>query len=691
MSVIDEIKERLDIIEVISAYVPLKKAGHNYKGLCPFHGEKTPSFVVFPDNQSWHCFGACGTGGDVFSFVMKRENLDFAETLKLLAAKAGVELQPQDGAQPAAEQHLDRLREIVANAAGYFHYLLINAGEAVIARDYLNRRGLLPDTWESWQIGYALDSWDALKDQLTHKGYTLEEIEEAGLVIRREDETGTAGGDRGCYDRFRGRLMIPIRDGQARVVGFGARVLKEDPARPQPKYMNSPQTPLFDKSNLVFGLDVARKAIRDENLAVLVEGYMDVLGSHQAGVRNVVAGMGTALTEQQLHQIKRYSSNVTLALDPDAAGVHATIRGLDTARAALEREWEPVLDPRGLVRQESRLKAQLRIASLPDGLDPDELALADVDRWRQVIANARPIVDYYLTMVGQEEDLTTAHGKDSAVARMAPLIGEIGSAVERSHYIQQLARLIQTDERVVADQLAALSRSAMQTARREAAGARKGGNGPVPMLRPTDKAAPAGGGQSGVEGRAAQQRAAVLTFGLEEHLLGHLLARPDLLAGLDAEMIGGDAPPLGAEDFAGAENQAILAALQNTQGYPTPEETLVMVLDALPAALHARCVALLERVQGQPALAEDKLSKEVADSLLRLREHNLRREINQLRFLMIETDDIDADEAADHEQSRMYHDLMVGYTAQKRNIQKLLNARTMAGALSQPSTKAIQG
>jgi DNA primase len=443
----------------------------------------------------------------------------------------------------------------------------------------------------------------------------------------------------------------------------------------------------------VFGLDMARKAIRDENLAVLVEGYMDVIGSHQAGVRNVVAGMGTALTEQQLQQIKRYSSNITLALDPDAAGVHATIRGLDTARAALEREWEPVLDPRGLVRQESRLKAQLRIASLPDGLDPDELALADVDRWRQVIAAARPIVDYYLAMVGQEEDLTTAHGKDSAVARLAPLIGEIGSAVERSHYIQQLARLIQIDERVVADQLAALNRSAMHAARSEGTRTRRDATGPVPMGRPAEKTPPAAAAQPGVAAPLA-----VLTFGMEEHLLGHLLARPDLLSGLDTEMIGGEAPPLGVEDFAGAENQAILRALQIAQGYPTPEETLVMVLDGLPAALHTRCLALVERVQRQPALAEDKLRKEVADSLLRLREHNLRREINQLRFLIMESEQsaddgvMDGDGAASsREQSRLYHDLMVGYTAQLGNTKKLLIARTMVGALSQPSHKATQG
>ena len=375
MSVTDEIKERLDIVEIISGYVPLKKAGRNYQGLCPFHGEKTPSFVVFPDTQSWHCFGACGTGGDVFAFIQKREKLDFAEALRLLAGRAGVQLEAREGPAPA-EQHLERLREIIADAAGYYHHLLINAGEATHARNYLEQRGLLHETWTAWQLGYALNSWDALKDRLTHAGYSLEEIDEAGMIIRRDDGSG-------YYDRFRGRLMIPIRDAQSRIIGFGARVLIEEKDHPQPKYMNSPQTPLFDKSTTLFGLDMARKPIREADLAVLVEGYMDVLMSHQVGVCNVVAGMGTALTEQQLGQLKRYTRNITLALDPDAAGDHAVLRGLQTARETLDREWQPVFDPRGLVRQESRLKTQLRIATLPDKLDPDELARADRERWQQ--------------------------------------------------------------------------------------------------------------------------------------------------------------------------------------------------------------------------------------------------------------------------------------------------------------------
>ena len=271
MSVIDEIKDRLDIIDVISGYVPLSKAGRNYKGLCPFHNEKTPSFIVFPETQGWHCFGACGTGGDIFSFVMKRENLDFGEALALLAAKAGVELKPWDQGSSAEDAHLERLRAIVADAAVYFNYLLNKNSEAAIARTYLEHRGLTPATWETWQLGYSLDTWDALRDRLLNKGYRLEEIEEAGLIIRREGDAGVS-----FYDRFRGRLMIPIRDMQGRAIGFGARILKENPERPGPKYINSPQSPLFDKGNTLYGLTAcsttssATTAVRQKVCKLLV-------------------------------------------------------------------------------------------------------------------------------------------------------------------------------------------------------------------------------------------------------------------------------------------------------------------------------------------------------------------------------------------------------------------------------------
>jgi DNA primase len=675
MSVVDEVKERLDIVEVIAQYVPLKKAGRSYKGLCPFHSEKTPSFVVFPENQSWHCFGACSTGGDVFSFVMKRENLDFGEALAILAARAGVELQPRTTAATADEQRIERLRQIVAEAAAYYNYLLNRAAEAGIARETLERRGLSRQTWESWQLGYSLDSWDALKDRLTGKGYTLAEIDAAGLIIQRDDGSG-------YYDRFRGRLMIPIRDAQSRTIGFGARVLREEPGRPQPKYINSPQTPLFDKSSVLYGLDMAKKAIRDADLAVIVEGYMDVLMSHQVGVANVVAGMGTALTEPQMRQLKRYSNNLTLALDPDAAGDHAAIRGLEAARQAMEREWQPVVSPTGLVRQESRLKAQLRIAALPDGLDPDELAFADVERWRQVIAAAAPIVDYFLALVGREENLSTARGKANAVERMAPIIREIANPVERGHYVQQLARLIQADERLVAEQIAQLRPAderrpfVAATRPRPNAGAEAGQGEETP---------PEQAGQE-PRGPAAKRTSTVRhpssAVSPEAHLLGCLLARPDLWVALDAQLIELSVPPLSPEDLDDAGNRAVLATLQNHLPAAAEWEPGDL-LGVMPPALAGYCRRLLEQAQRRPSLTDDRLLKDLVDLVLRLRQDGLYRQVSQIRYLIQELE-----ESSSLDEARRYRELMPGFTGQIAQVQKLLNARTMAGALSRANRNA---
>jgi DNA primase len=659
MSVVDEVKERLDIVEVISQYVPLKKAGRNYQGLCPFHNEKTPSFVVFPDGQSWHCFGACSTGGDIFTFVMKRENLDFAEALAALAEKAGVELRPRSEIASGDEQRLDRLRQIVADAAAYFNYLLNRSGEAAIARQYLERRGFTSQTWENWQLGYSLDSWDTLKDRQIGKGYTLAEIEAAGLIIQRDDGSG-------YYDRFRGRLMIPIRDPQGRTIGFGARVLREEPGRPQPKYINSPQSPLFDKSNVLYGLDMAKKAIRDADLAVIVEGYMDVLMSHQVGVANVVAGMGTALTEAQMRQVKRYSSNLTLALDPDAAGDHATLRGLEAARQALEREWQPVVSPTGLVRQESRLKAQLRIAALPDGLDPDELAYADTDRWRNVIADAKPIVDYYLALVGQEEALGTARGKANAVERMAPIIREIANPVERAHYVQQLARLIQTDERLVAEQIAQ-ARATADRKPQPAAVTHEAAAGDRPGQQ---RLAPGGETAKPVVGRRSP------AVGPEEHILGCLLSRPDLMATLDAQLIELRVAPLSPEDFDDTENRAVLAALQASLPEAATWAPGEIVMN-MPETLHSHCQRLLDQALRRPSVTDDKLLKDLGDTLLRLRKNDLLQRVSQIRYLIQELEEHD-----NIEEARQFRERIPIYIAQIDQVQKMLNSRTMAGALA---------
>jgi DNA primase len=439
MEVVDEIKSRLDIVDLISQSVQLKKAGRIYKGLCPFHNERTPSFVVYPDQGTWHCFGACGTGGDAFSFVMKRDHLDFGEALRLLADRTGVELRRQvDG-----EQNRRILLDILEASAAFYHYLLRNHPSAQYVREYLVHRHISPDSMMAFYLGFALSGHSALKDHLESKGFAAEDIERAGLLLGNE-----SGG--GYHDRFRGRLMFPIRNRRGQTVGFGARALSGED---QPKYMNSPDTPLFSKGDILYGLDSAKEAIREMNLAVIVEGYIDVIIAHQEGLRNVVAAMGTALTERQLSQLKRLTKRFALALDADVAGGAATERGLELARAALTRRQVPVPVGPGLIGFEERLDAELLVIALPEGKDPDEVILEDGDRWRALVSEATPLVDFYFAAQTRDLDLRSAHGKAEAVRRLLPIIGELNDDVLRAHYTQELGRLVQVDERSLAVQL----------------------------------------------------------------------------------------------------------------------------------------------------------------------------------------------------------------------------------------------
>ncbi|MCK4831916.1 MAG: DNA primase, partial [Anaerolineales bacterium] len=389
MNPIDEIKARVDIVDVISKHVELKRSGRNFKALCPFHTEKTPSFVVFPDTQTWRCFGACAEGGDIYSFLMKKQGWDFADALRALAEQTGVELIPQTPQQIKRQEASAQLYELLNSATLYYMHLLRSAPEAEAARDYVVERGLLPHTVEQFQVGYALNQWNGARDFLRSKEYTDDDMLAVGLLVEKQD-TGRR------YDRFRGRLVIPIRDLRGRVVGFGARTLPTKPRsaveKPDaaPKYINSPQTELFDKSTILYGLDMAKKGIREAGQAIVVEGYMDVMQARQSGCTNVIAQMGTALTAPQLRQLKRYDNRLILALDADAAGRKATLRGLDIARQTLDRKVEVIFDPRGLVRQESRLQADIRVAILPPGLDPDNLIRSDAAAWIQLIETASP-------------------------------------------------------------------------------------------------------------------------------------------------------------------------------------------------------------------------------------------------------------------------------------------------------------
>ena len=447
MDTVDEIKQRLDIVEMVSSYVPdLKKSGRNFKAVCPFHAEKTPSFFVFPERQSWHCFGACGTGGDMFAFVMRKEGVDFKEALNILAERAGVTVvqrKPDEGKSEA-----DRLKEINEAAAELFHNQLFNSTGGQRTQEYLIRRGVSEKTMRQFQIGYSQDSWDSLRQELMRRGYHENELAAAGLLVEKEKE--------GTYDRFRNRLMFPIRDMAGRVVGFGARALDDS----LPKYLNSPQTLIFDKSSSLYGIDFARPAIRKENLAVIVEGYMDVIVAHQHGFTNVVASLGTALTEKHVGIVKKLTNRLTLALDADAAGEMATLRGIEVASHTFDQKVVPLPTSAGLVKYEEQLDAEISVMILPEGKDPDDVIKESPQEWEHLLKQASPVVDYTFDLVISKLDVTKARDKSQAVDQLLPLIAEIKDRVRQAHYLQKLARMVAVDEQKLDSELSQFKQKA---------------------------------------------------------------------------------------------------------------------------------------------------------------------------------------------------------------------------------------
>lgn len=439
MTAVDEIKARLDIVDVVSETVNLRHTGKNYTGFCPFHtNTKTPAFVIFPDSQTWRCFGQCNEGGDVFSFVMKREGWDFPETLRRLAERTGVTLQEYTPEQQEQVEENEHLREILSMAVTFFQHQLRNTPAGKEALAYLHKRKLTDETINDFALGYAPNSWDALAAYMKSREISEENLLKAGLVSERDSG--------GVYDQFRHRLVIPIRDHRGRMAGFGGRVLNPDDV---PKYLNSPKTDIFDKGRLLYGLDMARREIRTKDQVVIVEGYLDVIGPYQAGYKNCVSPMGTALTEDQFRLIKRYSRKIILALDPDAAGQKATLRGLQTARQSLDREGDVVFDARGLMQVEGRLKADIRVTTLPDGLDPDEIALDNPDRWAELLENAKPVVIHVMETLAEQVDLEDPKAKEEIANQVLPLIEDVKGSVEREAYRQRLARLLRVDERAL--------------------------------------------------------------------------------------------------------------------------------------------------------------------------------------------------------------------------------------------------
>jgi DNA primase len=615
MSVVDEVKDRIDAVELISEYVQLNRAGRNYKGLCPFHAENTPSFVVFPESGTWHCFGACGEGGDIFTFVMKREGWDFRTALEELARRANVELQPRTPQKEAEDQEQTRLREAMAAAATYYHNLLLKAPQAQAAREYLARRGLSDRTIEVFSLGYALDEWHTLEHYLTGRDFARSELISAGLLVERDDGR--------VYDRFRGRLMIPINDARGRTVGFGARTLDPDGV---PKYLNSPQTPVFDKGRILYGLDRAARGIRTADRAVVVEGYMDVMQAHQAGFTDVVAQLGTALTEANVRRLTRYAERIILALDPDTAGQAATMRGLDVARGALEPEWEPVFDARGLIHLEGRLSADIRVLTLPLGQDPDDLIRQDAPRWAALVNDAVPLVEHYMQTLMKGQDLADPKVKADVTEHLVPVIRQVSSPVERAHYAQKLARTLRVDERPLLDMVASAPRGRRPRQR-------------APASTP-DQTQPRG-------------------IDLESYCLAAVLHMPELLIEADAVLARIALDPVSADDFSDAENREIFRTWREFANRGTTP-SLEQLTEALPPQLHPRVKALgdapwvtlqnekwMQEAQVEPGhdifeLRPDEIKVDLVQLLLKLRERRLLNQNARLRFLLEDADAADA-------------------------------------------------
>src|SRR4030042_3961596 len=407
MSVIDDVKQRLDIVQLVSEYTELQKSGRNYKASCPFHSEKTPSFFVVPERQSWHCFGACGTGGDVFSFIMKKEGVDFGQALQLLANKAGVPLvAPTTPERQTQNKERERLFEINEATAQYYHHVLQSSAKGETARGYVAQRGLSAETTANFQLGVAPEGWDTLKQYLKGKGYGEAELLAAGLLVERDEGNN--------YDRFRNRLIFPIRNIQGKVIGLGGRALDDS----LPKYLNSPQTPVFDKSSSLYGIDRAKTAIRQKDQAVIVEAYMDASAAYQHGYQNVVAFSGTSIVDKQVAISKILSRNLILALDADAAGEEAISRSGEMIDKML-----PVPPSfYGWVRYEDAHNAEVKILVLPKEKDPDDIIKEDPSLWQRLIVDAKPMIDFILETVMAKVDLGSARDKSSAAEKLLPLL-----------------------------------------------------------------------------------------------------------------------------------------------------------------------------------------------------------------------------------------------------------------------------
>ncbi len=434
MSISEEVKSKLDIIEIISESISLKASGNNWKGICPFHAEKTPSFMVSKDKQIWHCFG-CGEGGDVFAWLIKKENIDFPEALKILSQRAGVKLVHQD---PQVQSRKNLLIDICSTAAEIWHKVLLTTEAGKPALEYLSRRGIQSEDIEDWKIGFAPNSYDFLLKNLLLKKYRLNDIFEAGLITLKTNKSSSDA--QNYYDYFRRRIIYPVRDLHGMIVGFGGRFLDNEKDNVDaieklgPKYVNTKETVLYQKSKVLYGIDFAKDAIRKNDFVILVEGYMDVIASARCGVKNVVACSGTALTLDQIQLLKRYTNNITLAFDMDLAGRNANQRGIDLALNA---------------------SLDIKVVILPNKFkDPDECVVFDNGKtWQAVISNRISVFDYYFILAYQNKNLNNIDDKRAIASILLPVLSKISDPILFDTYLRRLSKDLDISQNVLNETL----------------------------------------------------------------------------------------------------------------------------------------------------------------------------------------------------------------------------------------------
>ena len=640
MSTIDEIKSKIDITDLVSeAGVQLRHAGKNYTGFCPFHDNKhTPAFVVWPETGTWRCFGQCNEGGDIFKFVMKREDLEFKEALNKLAARAGVEIPAYTKHTLEQKEAYDNLRKLLEDALIFYRgHLLANANILGYLR---SKRGLTDASIETFGLGYAPNAWDSAITHFTQRGYSKQDLLEAGLISERESG--------GYFDRFRNRIMIPIRDENGKMSGFGARIVDPNDV---PKFLNSPETPIFRKGRLLYGLDRARKPIRAADQAVIVEGYFDVIALHQVGYENVVSPMGTALTENQLRLLKRFTRKIVLALDSDTAGKIAVLRGLEIARQSLSSKV-PVFDEAGekrtdapeLIRFADQLEVEINVVALPDDLDPDQIVERNREEWARLIDSAQPIVLHTINSVIARYDLNNPKDKAKIVEQLVPFISNVSDPVERDDYRQRLARMLRVDERALLDTQAQPPRGRRprntQNAQKQAAA-----EGPkVAMTVSSGKKA-------------------------EAYIIGVLFKKPELIYRLDRLLQEYGLIALNAEDFEHTDHQMLFELIRESVEQDKTEQH-EFVVESLPESLQSLIQDLSAQAE-RPERMEEKLLEDLLRGVIKLRRMAAGENLNQLRFLQEE-----AHQSGDL-RAASYQDLVLQHTRLLRDLDQAYRRMTL--------------